>query len=268
MRLLVRSQSGKADALSQRGAEVAEVDFEDEDRLIAACRGASCVVSALSGLQHTIVEVQTRLLDAAVKAGAPRFIPSDFSIDFGKLPPGNNRNLDLRREFRERLDRAAIQATSILNGMFSELLLDQAPFVLVRLRRVLYFGDADQPMDFTTKDDVAAFTAAAAMDPSAPRFLRISGQRLSARGLAEAASRAMGQEFRLLWGGSLGMLSGMARFARLVRPGRNETYPAWQGMQYMRDMFDGRGLLEPLDNERYPGICWTSVETVLSRLND
>ena len=64
-----------------------------------ACSRASCVVSALQGLRDVIVETQTVLLDAAIKAEVPRFIPSDYSIDFTKFPPGENRNLDLRRDF-------------------------------------------------------------------------------------------------------------------------------------------------------------------------
>lgn len=42
-----------------------------------------------------------------------------------------------------------------------------------------------------------------------------------------------------------------------------ELYPAWQGMQYLRNMFDGRAKPEPLDNDRYPGICWTTARDVL-----
>jgi hypothetical protein len=32
----------------------------------------------------------------------------------------------------------------------------------------------------------------------------------------------------------------------------------------MRNMFDGRAKLEPLDNGRYPGIRWTTARDVLS----
>ena len=44
------------------------------------------------------------LLDAAVEARVPRFIPSDYCIDYTKLTRGNNRNLAVRREFQHRLD--------------------------------------------------------------------------------------------------------------------------------------------------------------------
>ena len=42
--------------------------------------------------------------------------------------------------------------------------------------------------------------------------------------------------------------------ARTVAPRENELYPVSQGMQYMRDMFGGRAELEPLDNDRHPGM--------------
>jgi hypothetical protein len=58
----------------------------------------------------------------------------------------------------------------------------------------------------------------------------------------------------------------MIKVARMIAPGgEKELYPAWQGMQYMRNMLDGRAKLEPLDNDRYPTIQWTTVRDVLKR---
>jgi NmrA-like family len=73
--------------------------MSDVEQLKQACQGVSCVVSALAGLHETIVDSQIKLLDAAISAGVPRFIPSDYSSDFTKLPAGENRNFDLRKEF-------------------------------------------------------------------------------------------------------------------------------------------------------------------------
>jgi hypothetical protein len=207
--------------------------------------------------------MQSVLLDAAVAAGVPRFIPSDFSSDFTKLSVGDNRNFDLRREFHERLNKASIAATSIFNGAFTDLLTGQMPLILFKLKRVLYWGDADQRMDFTTMDDTAAFTASAALDPSTPRFLRIAGDQLSARELTAVVSEVTGKKFRLFRAGGLGMLSTLIKVVRTVAPGEKKLFPAWQGMQYMRNMIDGRAKLEPLDNERYPDIKWTSAKELL-----
>src|SRR5205085_2603807 len=79
---------------------------------------------------------------------------------------------------------ALVAATSILNGAFADLLVGQAPIVLRGPRLILHWSSPDQPLDFTTKDDVAAFTAAAALDPQTPRFLRIAGDVVTPRMLA------------------------------------------------------------------------------------
>ncbi len=252
-------------ALQKGGVETVEVDFGNARALAQACEGGSCLVSALSGLHETIVDAQTALLAAALSAGVPRFIPSDYAIDFTKLPPGANRNLDLRRAFAERLDGAPLAATSVLCGMFTDLLIGPAPLVLFPLRRVVYWCDADQPLDFTTTDNAAAFTAAAALDPTTPRYLRIAGEVISARGLARAAKEATGKEFGLLRAGSLWRLDTLIKITRTLAPARREVFPAWQGMQYLRDMFSGLPKLAPLDNDRYPGIRWTPVREVLAR---
>lgn len=266
VRALVRPGNRKPelDALRARGAEILETDFTSVAALAKACAGAACVVSALSGLRSVIVDTQARLLDAAVAAGVPRFIPSDYSIDFTKLPEGSNRNLDLRREFGRRLDQAPIQATSVLNGMFMDLLTGQAPVVLFGIRRVLYWGSPDQPLDFTTIADTAAFTAAAALDPTTPRYLRVAGEVATVRQLQAAASAATGRRFGRLRVGRLWLLQLLIKVARRLAPAPSEVFPAWQGMQYLHNMFTGQPKLAPLDNARYPEISWTKVRDVLA----
>lgn len=251
-------------ALQRRGAELIEVDFRRAAELRQACSGAACVVSALSGLRPVIVDAQTALLDAAVAAGVPRFIPSDFCIDFTRLPAGNNRNLDLRREFYQRLANAPIAVTSVFNGAFTDMLTGQAPFILFKLRRVLYWQDADQRMDFTTMDDTAAYTADAAMDPSTPRVLRIAGEQISARELAAVVGAVRGVKFGLLRAGGLARLRTLIKITRVFAPGTGELYPPWQGMQYMHDMYSGLASTEVLDNDRYPRPRWTSARDVLA----
>ena len=267
VRALIRPDASAADRthLMALGLTLAEADPGDVSALAAVMHGASCVVSALNGLYDVIVERQSVLLDAAVQAGVPRFIPSDYSEDFTKTTRGDNRNLDLRREFMGRADRAPIQVTTILNGAFMDMLGHEMPIIQPRIRRVLYWVSADQPMDFTTKDDVAAYVAAAALDDTTPRILRIAGDTLSARELAGVMSEVTGEPYRTLHAGNLGVLGVMIGVAKRVAPQPGDPFPAWQGMQYMRDMFSGKGKLTALNNDRYPELTWTSVREQLTR---
>jgi hypothetical protein len=102
VRAIVRpgSANNGLGAVRAWGVELAEAAYDDLDALVRACWGGSCVVSALNGLRDVILDAQTALLEAAVAADVPRFIPSDFAVDFTRLPEGSNRNCDLRREFQ------------------------------------------------------------------------------------------------------------------------------------------------------------------------
>jgi uncharacterized protein YbjT (DUF2867 family) len=247
------------------GATVVPANPLDRDAMTAACAGAVCVVSALNGLRPVMIDRQGVLLDAAVKAGVPRFIPSDFAADFTRTRPGDNRNFDLRREFMAIADRAPIRVTSIHNGAFMNMLGAEMPLIQPAIRRVLYWQDADQLLDFTTKDDVAAYTAAAALDEAAPRLLRIAGDSVSARDIATAMTAATGKPYAPLWAGSIGSLSLMISIAKRLAPGTGAVFPPWQGMQYMRDQFSGRAKLVSLDNGRYPDLRWTTVQELLKQ---
>lgn len=251
--------------LKKKGVFITEVDFSNQPQLIQACSGGSCLVSALSGIEDVIVGVQTQLLQAATVAGIPRFFPSDYCIDYTKLSNGSNRNLDLRREFNERLNKASIAATSILNGMFTDLLTGQAPVILFGLKRVAYWGDAEQLLDFTTIENTAEYTARAVLDDTTPRYLRIAGEVTNVKGLRKAASEATGKEFGLFRAGGLGGLQTMIKITRALLPKKDEVFPPWQGMQYLHNMFTGLPKLSPLDNTRYSNIHWTSVEEVLTK---
>lgn len=247
------------------GAALVEADPADIGAMAKAYTGAGCVVSALNGVRSVMIDRQTVLLEAAVRAGVPRFIPSDYSADFTRTRPGGNRNFDLRREFMELADRAPIKVTSVLNGAFMDMLGAEMPIIQPAIHRVLYWHDADQKLDFTTKDDAAAYVAAAAMDETTPRILRIAGDVVSARDIARVMTGVSGEPYRPFWAGSIGMLGAMIAVTKIISPGSAAAFPPWQGMQYLRDQFSGRGKLQTLDNDRYPDLRWTTLAEMMSR---
>ncbi|MCY7395615.1 MAG: NmrA family NAD(P)-binding protein [Nocardioides sp.] len=260
VRALVRhdASASAGQRVSELGADVVLADVSDVASVAAASRGVDCVVSALNGLRNVILDRHSVLLDAAVAMGTPRFISSDYSADFATPPPGGNRNLDLRREFMGRADRAPISVTTILNGAFMDL-LGAEMIIQPRLRRVLSWGSADQPLNSTTKDDVAAYPAAAALDTTTPRILRVAGDTLSVRDLAQTLTRTTGHHYRPLRAGSIRSLGILIGLVKVLAPEPGAVFPAWQGMQYTRDMFSGRVRLAPLDNDRFPDVTFMSV---------
>jgi uncharacterized protein YbjT (DUF2867 family) len=266
VRALVRPSTTKAkrETLENSGAAIVEVNLRNPDQVAKACEGASCVVSALLGLRDVIVDTQQILLEGSIKASVPRFIPSDFSADYGRSPRHEDRTLDLRRDFSPNLENQAIAPTSILTGTFMDLLLSPSPAFNLEDRTVTCWGDPDTKLELTKLDDVAAFTALAALDESTPRTLRIVGERISARELAAVAEEVTGAPFELIQAGSISDLSEIISVLQLGwKPNKTELYPEWQSMMSVRTMLSGAAEVEPFDNQRYPDLHWTSVRELL-----
>jgi nucleoside-diphosphate-sugar epimerase len=267
VKALVRknSDSKKIEELESLGLQVFPVDYSDKETLIDICKDAHCVVSVFSGLREVIINTQIQLLDAAVAAGVKRFIPSDYSLDFTNFNHGENRNLDLRREFHTYLDAQNIESTSIFNGAFMDMLTEEFPMIAFDKKRITYWGEARHEMGFTTMDDTANFTAFVALDDYTPRYMRIAGHNISPKELKKVMQNITGTPYELMRMGAPNRLARLIKIVKFLAPQKNKLYPAWQGMQYMHNMIDQRARLKALDNSRYPEIKWTTVDEMLSK---
>ncbi|HEX4297165.1 MAG TPA: NmrA family NAD(P)-binding protein [Devosia sp.] len=264
VRALVRPGTAPERLRGLSGAAIVEADYSDPASLNRALAGTDVVVSALNGLRDIIVTAQAALLDAAVANRVGRFIPSDYAADIFRLAAGENRNFDLRREFRTgHLQQAPIASTSILVGGFMELLL-RGRMIDFAAHAVNYWGSPEQPLDYTTMADTARIAAAVALDPHAPDILRISGDRITARQVAAAAGEVLGTPFALNRLGSVEELAALIAGERAAHPeAESEVFPRFQQLQYTHNMQSGRGTLEPLDPPRYD-LKLTTVRQLLA----
>ena len=265
VRAIVRlgSDIKKIKDLEQKGAKIFQVDTSNKSEISKHCKGAHCLVSALAGLKETVLDTQKIFLDAAIEATVPRFIPSDYSIDFTNLNKGQNRNLDFRREFHEYINKKPIKVTTIFNGAFMDLLTTDMPLILFKQKRILCWGNPNQILEFTTTENVAEYTAAVAIDENSPRYLRIAGDALSCSDFVQLLTELTSKKYKLFRPGGIRLLNFLIKMTRFFAPSEKELYPAWQGMQYMRDMMEGRIIFQKYDNEKYPNIKQTSVKDFL-----
>ena len=256
------SKPEQVEKLRAAGAELVIADLTDDASLARACEGIDVVVSSVQGLRETIVDGQTRLLRAAEKARVARMIPSDYSLDFFKTDDGGNRNLDLRREFNRTLDASTVRGTSVLNGAFMDLLLwGIGPDPKTGVYKV--WGNADQPYDFTSTDDLGRYVAAVALDFDAPRFVRVAGDSKSPRELGAIFAELRGMPVTIESAGSLEQLTETIAQMRAADDAPTNTFPVWQQLQYTRDMASGRGKIAPVDNARYPAVKPLAVREFL-----
>jgi NmrA-like family len=253
----------KVEALEKQGVTVLAIDMSSVSEIAMACKGVSCVVSALAGLKEVILDAQLTILEGAIEAGVPRFIPSDFATDFTTIPMGENRNFDLRKTFKEHLDKSNIKATSIFNGAFAEILSYNTPIFDTVNKTIAFYDDKqDWKVDFTTMDDTATFTALVALDDKAPRNLNISSFSLSPNDFVAISEKVKGEKFELVDKGSLSNFSAFIKTMRASdTEGENNMYAKWQQAQYLHSMFFAHNTKS--DNNRYPNLTWESIEAYI-----
>ncbi|MGH3279351.1 MAG: NmrA family NAD(P)-binding protein [Trebonia sp.] len=239
--------------------EVFVGDIRDPvDRLARALQGADVVVSTVYGYGEVIIDGQVNLLRAAEKAGVSRWIPSDYSLALDRLDYGDNDLVDLRKKAGEAFRGSSVASTPILIGAYLEVV--HMPFfkwVDWDAGTFSYWGDGEQPVDFSTYSDTAEWTAEVALDPSAAgRTVRLVGEVLTLKELHQAMERGSGRRLKSRHLGTTDELH--AEIERLKAAGADlfDYLP----LQYTLAMVTGKGKLHPLDNHRYSGVKPTSAE--------
>lgn len=239
--------------------EVFVGDIRDPiDRLARALQGVDVVVSAVFGDGEVFIDGQVNLLRAAERAGVPRWIPSDYSLALDRLDYGDNGLVDLRKKAGEAFRGSTVASTPILIGAYLEVV--HMPFfkwVDWDAGTFSYWGDGDQPVDFSTYSDTAEWTAEVALDPpAAGRTVRVVGDVLTLKELHQAMERGSGRRLEPRHLGTTDELHAAIERLKATAADPFDYIP----LQYTLAMVTGKGKLHPLDNHRYPGVKPTSAE--------
>ena len=250
----------KIDAMKAKGATIVEGDAMKPETLLPLCTGVDVVVSAI-GNNEVTVPGQKNLIDAAKQQGVKRFIPSDYSADYRGLDYGDNDNLDKRKEVLDYLQRSGLEYTLVLNGTFMDSIAYMPLFDLEH-QTFQYWGDGEMPMNFTTTDDTAKYVAEAVSDLSLVNSaLEVAGDTLTAKQLKatyEAATGTTLTEKRL---GSIPEFQTWITAKKAAASSLEE----YVYHQYIYAMVSGKGKLDHIENDRYPGIKPMTVEQFLSK---
>ncbi|KAI1808705.1 NAD(P)-binding protein [Daldinia bambusicola] len=116
---------------------VKEVDYNSVDSLTEALQGQDAVVSTITSES---VGLQSNLVDAAVKAGVKRFIPSDFGSNTFNEKAAKLPCYIPKVQIRERLEKAAAESdltwTVVINGIFLDWVIRVGFFADVKNRTI------------------------------------------------------------------------------------------------------------------------------------
>ena len=269
VRAMVRPNSyGKEDkrqnieAMKDKGAIIVEGDLMKPDSLLRVFEGVDVVVSAVGNSKVT-VPGQKNAIDSAKKQGVTRFIPSDFSVDYRKIDYGENDNLDMRKEVLEHLQKSGLDYTLILNGSFVDILpTPYMPEFDLENGIFQYWGDGDTPVDMTTTEDTAKYTAEAVSDTGLVNTaLEVAGESLTMKQLQAAYESATGKKLEIKHLGSVTELKSWIDDRKQTADSPLEYIPR----QYEYVMISSKGKLDNIQNSRYPHIKPLTVKQYIEQ---
>ncbi|KAH8881801.1 NAD(P)-binding protein [Thozetella sp. PMI_491] len=241
---------------------VFEASASNAEALGQALKGASVAICCYLGSNEFMVEGQKTLIDACVTEGVPRYIASDWSLNFRALEFGDHPMKDpmkhIQAYLEEKEKEGKITAVHVLNGGFTNILLGPySGYFRPKEQLYQYWGTGDEAMDLTTYQHAAAFTAEVAADPSAVGFLNVLGDRKTVKQVAETYESVYGEKLTLECLGSLDDLKEKMTTSFRESP-QNER--KWMGDFYLYHMLNGKTSLEPLHTTRYINVKPQSVE--------
>jgi uncharacterized protein YbjT (DUF2867 family) len=173
VRAMVRptGDASRIDELRAAGAELAMGDLKDPASILAACAGATAVLSTASSMLSrqpgdTIEGVdrmgQLQLIEAAKSAGVKHFVYLSFSPiaeDFGLQRA--------KREVERALIASGMTYTILRPTFFMEIWLSAALGFDVAARRARIFGTGENPISWISFPNVAEFAVRSIDTPAA-----------------------------------------------------------------------------------------------------
>ena len=148
---------------------------------------------------------QRKITAAVLKAGAERYVPWQFGVDYDVVGRGSGQDVwDEQLDVREMLrGQSRTRWTIVSTGMFTSFLFEPS-FGLVDLEnnRVHALGGWDNRLTVTTPEDIGLLVATilAADPPLLDRVVFVAGDTISYRELADTVDRVLSRTVdRVLW---------------------------------------------------------------------
>lgn len=190
VRVLIRkdsndnSQNAHVQELRNLGADIQEVDFNNQDSFRNQLNGYDAVLSFMS--DEALGEPQRNLARCAKECGAKLFVPSEFGINTRNVRQEDNSPLYEKRQTQEFLKKEGIPHTIFLAGAFA----DHAKMILdIKENSARVAGNGQERVSWTSLDDVSRFVVYSIrelkINDLKDRTLAIEGSRATSNDLVE-----------------------------------------------------------------------------------
>ncbi|KAK0726155.1 hypothetical protein B0H67DRAFT_642472 [Lasiosphaeris hirsuta] len=226
----------------------------DRDKIQAFVKGCDVVVCAYLGDDELMVDGQKALIDACEAEAVPRYIASDWALDYDKLALGVLFPKDAMKHVRAYLGtKEKVASVHILVGAFMDPMFSPIFEVLDPATNTLrYWGEGVEVWEATSYDKAAEYTAAVAVDRTAVGVQKFLGDRKNIKEIAASFENVYGIKPKLERLGSLNDLKNLMQELRAQHPTDPFKYLFFYMMYYW---INGSTLVGPdVDNAKYPNI--------------
>lgn len=137
-----------------------------------AVRGSQVVICSYLGSDDLMINGQKVLIDACVAESVPRYIASDYSLDYTKLELGALPAKDPMIQIKAYVEGTPVKGVHVLIGCFTETFVHYMGAWDPKQNLLQHWGTGDEVWDFTTYGTSAQYIAAVALDPNAHGLLK------------------------------------------------------------------------------------------------
>ncbi|KAI1374412.1 nmrA-like family protein [Hypoxylon crocopeplum] len=235
-------------------------DAFDAPAIRSFAAGCDVVVCCYLGDNKLMIDGQKLLIDACAAEGIPRYVASDWCLDYTKLELGRLFPKDPMIHIKAYLDaQDKVKGVHILVGMFTDVFFSPAFGTFDSASATFkYWGTGDEIWEGSTYQNAAEHTAAVCVDKDAVGVLRLVGGRATFREIAESFGKVYGVKPKLECQGSLDDLFKRMHELRKTNP---QNFFAYLFLFFQYYMAEGSTMVGPeLDNDRYPQVKPVSFE--------
>lgn len=160
-------------ALQKYNLELIQGNFDDEVAVQKFVRGTDVVICCYFGGPEVMTLGQKILIDACAKEGVSRYIPSDFAVDYTKIPDDELFPKESTKIIKNYLSEKGVAGVHILvGGLMETFWSDYFEIYDADTQTASYWGTGEEKWDLTSFETAAAYTAALAVDKEAVGIFR------------------------------------------------------------------------------------------------
>ncbi|KAF2847922.1 nmrA-like family protein [Plenodomus tracheiphilus IPT5] len=230
---------------------IVQGEATEKSALRSFAKGCDVVICCYLGPNTLVNEGQKLLVDMCELENVPRYIASDYCLDFTKLEYGQHPAKDPMKHVKAHLDtKKNIKGVHVLIGAFMETFWSPY-FNLFNAKDVkfTYYGEGTEIWESTTYGTAAGYVAAVAMDQSAVGTQHFLGDRKTLHQIADEFTEVFGKKPQLE---RLGSLEDLYNTMQVTYNKEPWNVPAYLALFYQYYCTNGQTYLSKnLDNAKY-----------------